>query len=121
MLKSLLDAGDTTSYNARYHCATLPGGRARLWAVNPETNDAKGEPDWGSWFRRVEVSTPLASLVSEHADIVKAFSECDKAIVRRAVIFKVTAPLFDPPVVSLADIESGKRRRLAQAELRYQL
>jgi hypothetical protein len=121
MLKSLLDAGDTTSYNARYHCATLPGGRARLWAVNPETNDAKGEPDWGSWFRRVEVSTPLASLVSEHADIVKAFSECDKAIVRRAVIFKVTAPLFDPPVVSLEDIESGKRRRLAQAELRYQL
>ena len=121
MLKALLDVGDCSSYNARYHVATLPGGRARMWAVNPEGKDEHGNPDWGSWFRRETVSSPLAWLANESGDVLKTLSECEKAIVRRAVIFRVQEPLFDAPRPEAEDENLAKRRKIAEIEGRYQL
>jgi energy-coupling factor transporter ATP-binding protein EcfA2 len=121
MGKALLEVKDATSFNARYHCATLPAGRPRMWAVNPQSVDEAGQPMWSSWFQRSEASAPLAALVNEDDPAIRAMSESGKAVVRRAVIFKVDAPLFHvlPPAVE--DLELARRRVQAEAASRYLL
>ena len=121
MGKALLDVRDTTSFNARYHCATLPAARPRMWAVNPDSVDENGSPLWASWFCRSDASSPLAHLVDERGDVIKTLPEGSKAIVRRAVIFKVDKPLYEPPKQTIEPPEQLRRRELAEAASRYQL
>jgi hypothetical protein len=122
-LKGLLDAGDTTSFNCRYHVATLPGGRPRFWAVNPNKTNGT-TPDWGSWFMKFPYSECLAFLAEEKEKEIEALSESDKAIIRRAVIFKISEPLYDAPEPASSSTETqeqAKRRRTALDASRYQL
>jgi hypothetical protein len=121
MGKALLEVKDATSFNARYHCATLPAGRPRMWAVNPQSVDEAGQPLWSSWFQRSEASAPLAALVEENEHSIRGMSESAKAVVRRAVIFKVDSPLFHvlPPAVE--DPRQVERRLQAEAAARYLL
>jgi energy-coupling factor transporter ATP-binding protein EcfA2 len=121
MGKALLDVKDATSYNARYHCATLPAGRPRMWAVNPESVDAAGEPVWASWFHRSEASAPLAALVDEQDHTIRGMSESAKAIVRRAIVFKVNVPLYEVAAAALENPEQARRREQAEAASRYLL
>jgi energy-coupling factor transporter ATP-binding protein EcfA2 len=121
MGKALLDVKDATSFNARYHCATLPAGRPRMWAVNPESVDEAGQPMWASWFHRSEASAPLAALVDEQDHTIRGMSESAKAIVRRAVVFKVDAPLYEARPPAVEDPEHARRRVQAEAASRYLL
>ncbi len=121
MLKAMLDAGDSTSYKARYRVTALPRRRPQLWAVNPGTNDEAGQPDCGSWFRRSIVSVPLVCFAVEDKVALKSLSERDKAIVWRAVIFTVAEPFFEASAPELETEQQAKRHRKATTDGRYML
>ncbi len=115
-LKALLYTTDAASYNARYHVATLPSGRARLWAVNPDKNDAAGNPVWSSWFHKQDAAHCLANLMDEQEDRINKGSEGAKAICRKAVIFKVDQKLNDVvPAEVLSALELKKRADVKNA------
>jgi hypothetical protein len=121
MGKALLDVKDATSFNARYHCATLPAGRPRMWAVNPQSVHEAGQPVWSSWFQRSEASAPLASLVNEDDTAIRAMSESGKAVVRRAIVLRVDAPLYTVAPPELEDPRQVERRMQPEAAARYTL
>ena len=66
----------------------------------------------------------MAFLVDETAKEIEKLSESDKAIIRRAVIFKISEPLYDAPEPASSSTETqeqAKRRRTALDASRYQL
>jgi hypothetical protein len=112
--KALLDCTANASFKARYHCATFPKHRSRLFAINPTLKD--GRVNWGGWFSEQNYPV-IEAFVNGHP--LTSFSASDKALLRRMVVFKVTSPLYN---VVLAQADPAlELLRLRAEERAYQL
>jgi hypothetical protein len=109
-MTSLLDCSANASFKARYHCATLPKHRSRLFAINPTAKD--GAINWGGWF--ADQAYPLIEAFVNGAPL-DAYGDRHKALLRRMIIFKVTTPLYNvtgataDPQVELLRTQGGSR------------
>jgi hypothetical protein len=113
-MQALLDCTANASYKARYHCATLPKHRSRLFAINPTMKD--GRVNWGGWFG--DQNYPVIEAFV-NGDPVDSYGDRHKALLRRIVVFKVTSPLYNV-LVAAADPALELLRMRAEARS-YQL
>jgi hypothetical protein len=112
--KALLDCTANASFKARYHCATFPKHRSRLFAINPTLKD--GQVNWGGWFS--DQNYPVIEAFV-NGDPLDSFGDRHKALLRRMVVFKVTSPLYN---VVLAQADPAlELLRLRAEERSYQL
>jgi energy-coupling factor transporter ATP-binding protein EcfA2 len=109
-MTSLLDCSANASFKARYHCATLPKHRSRLFAINPTAKD--GQINWGGWFADQGYPIIEAFVNGQPLD---SYGDRHKALLRRMIIFKVTSPLYDlrgaaaDPELELLRMRGGAR------------
>jgi hypothetical protein len=120
-MTSLLDCCANASFKARYHCATLPKHRSRLFAINPTVSQpvppsTTSELNWGGWF--ADQGYPIIeSFVNGKS--LSAYGDRHKALLRRMIVFKVATPLFtlagataDPDVEQLRLLGGAKSYQL---------
>ena len=86
-VKALLDTSEPGGYPARYHVATLPKNKPRMFAVNAGISE--GTVDYGWWFAQQPHCYPLALLARGDEEGLRESADAEQAIARRTVIFRL--------------------------------